>query len=293
MKKFALLVFLFWGCFPQHDDAMRGRISSLSKPAQGIVSVSIEGLESGDTVSFNGNYHAPMQSVFKFPIALCILHKVDSGVLSLEQTMHISKDNFTDTITYSPMRDKYSNKDTDITLKELLTYMVKESDNIVCDLLLEKAGGPKQVENYIHSLGVEGIAIGATEREMHINSDLQYRSWCQAKEMTNLLKIFYRGKCLSKSSTDLLIGLMEEATTGADRIKGLLPKGTIVAHKSGTSGQSHGVSPATNDAGVITLPNGKHLIITVFVTNSKADADTRADVIAKIAKMAYDKMGIN
>ena len=68
-----------------------------------------------------------------------------------------------------------------------------------------------------------------------------------------------------------------------------MPEGTVVAHKTGTSPtNAEGLSPATNDVGIITLPNGKHLAISVFVCNSTDDEATREAVIAKIAKAAWD-----
>lgn len=51
-------------------------------------------------------------------------------------------------------------------------------------------------------------------------------------------------------------GLMTETPTGLQRIKGLLPDGTVVAHKTGTSRTVGGVTAATNDVGLVTLPNG-------------------------------------
>lgn len=250
----------------------------------------MENLETGDTLSYNGTHHSPMQSVFKFPIALAIMGMVDKGKLSLEQKIHVSKEDLSDTETMSPMRDTLPGNDTDISLHELLHYMVAESDNIACDILLEKAGGPKQVQDFIHGLGATQIAIAASEKQMHHDDKLQYLSWCEAKEMTHLLKLFYAGKCLSQSSTDFLRKMMEGTQTSAKRFRALLPKGTVVADKTGTSGTSHGLAPATNDAGIITLPNGHHLILTVFVTDSRANFDTREAVIAKIAKAAYDVM---
>ena len=275
----------------QNQDSLRIVINQIAQDAKGTVCVSIENLETGDTLSYNGTHHSPMQSVFKFPIALAIMDMVDKGKLSLEQKIHVSKEDLSDTETMSPMRDTLSGNDTDITLHELLNYMVAESDNIACDILLEKAGGPKQVENFIHSLGATEIAIAASEKEMHHNDKLQYLSWCEANEMTHLLKLFYTGKCLSKSSTDFLRIMMEGTQTSAKRFRALLPKGTVVADKTGTSGTSNGLAPATNDVGIITLPNGHHLILTVFVTDAKANFDTREAVIAKIAKAAYDQMG--
>ena len=80
-----------------------------------------------------------------------------------------------------------------------------------------------------------------------------------------------------------------EPENPGDRQKGNLPVGTIVMHKTGTSGTRGGVTFATNDIGLITLPDGRRLAIAVFVTDSTADDDTRDAVIARIAKAAYDQ----
>jgi beta-lactamase class A len=118
---------------------------------------------------------------------------------------------------------------------------------------------------------------------------VQYLNWCKPVEMTILLDEFYRGKILSKPNTDFLYKIMTETITGPKRLKGMLPAGTVLAHKTGSSPtNAEGLSPATNDVGIITLPNGKHLVISVFVCNSTDDEATREGVIAKIAKTAFD-----
>src|SRR6185312_6550298 len=256
MRKLPLISLLFFcGCTTQQDNSLRLKVSQITQKADGAVGVSIENLEMGDTLSFNGNYHAPMQSVFKFPIALAILNMVDKGTLSLEQKVHLTQEDFADTNTNSPIREKYQGKATDVTIDELIQYMITRSDNIACDILLEKAGGPKEVEGFIHSLGINGIAIAATEKQMQTDNTLQYKSWCEPKEMTHLLKLFYEGKCLSASSTAFLVKTMEGTLTATKRLKGLLPEGTVVAHKSGSSRTINGITAASNDVGIITLPN--------------------------------------
>ena len=87
----------------------------------------------------------------------------------------------------------------------------------------------------------------------------------------------------------MLLQWMAEASTGVHRIKGDLPAGTIVMHKTGSSGTKNGVTFATNDIGLITLPDGRRLAIAIFVTDSAADEATRDGVIARIAKAAYDQ----
>ena len=72
------------------------------------------------------------------------------------------------------------------------------------------------------------------------------------------------------------------------RLSGDMPPGTLVAHKSGTSGVTNGLAHATNDIGLITLPDGRRLAIAVFVTDSTADEATREKVIARIGRAAYD-----
>ena len=76
---------------------------------------------------------------------------------------------------------------------------------------------------------------------------------------------------------------MLECQTGKGRIKGDLPPGTKVAHKTGTIGGT------VNNTGIIYLPNNLgHVAITVFTKDTTADTDEVEEIIAKIARLAYD-----
>jgi beta-lactamase class A len=82
---------------------------------------------------------------------------------------------------------------------------------------------------------------------------------------------------------------MAESKPGPARLKGFLPAGTVVAHKTGTSGtNAAGISAATNDVGIVTLPDGNHCIIAVFVADSPAGMAQREKTIARIAKAVWD-----
>lgn len=67
--------------------------------------------------------------------------------------------------------------------------------------------------------------------------------------------------------------------------------GTVIAHKTGTAGTFNRLTRATNDAGIITLPNGKHLAITVFISDSHSSDEKRDLTIANIGKAAFDYWG--
>ena len=273
-------------------DSLRTKLECIVGCAKGNIGVAIQGLENNDTLSINGNGIFPMQSVYKFPLALTVLDQVDKGKLSLDQQIYLKKDDLLPK-TWSPLREKYPNGNINITLDELLTYTVSESDNNGCDILFRLVGGTNIVDQYVHNLGITNIAIVATEEEMAKDWEVQYRNWSSPVAMGRLLYMFYHGKILSKKSEDYLMQLMVKTNLHTRRLKGLLPKGTIVAHKSGSSGTNdNGLAAATNDMGIVTLPNGRHFAIVIFISNSKADEKVRDEVIAYISKTVWDYFSV-
>jgi hypothetical protein len=45
---------------------------------------------------------------------------------------------------------------------------------------------------------------------------------------------------------------------------------------------------ATNDIGIITLPDGRHLAVAVFLTDSRSDDAARDKTIARVARAAWE-----
>jgi beta-lactamase class A len=115
-----------------------------------------------------------------------------------------------------------------VTIRELLKYMITESDNVACDILIKLAGGTGMIIKYIHNIGINGIYFRYKETDMHADWSAQYSNWCEATEMVHLLELFYLQKCISNTSTTFLDSLMKENTTGQKRIKALLPKGELL-----------------------------------------------------------------
>lgn len=265
----------------------RNKLDEITKTAHGHVGMAMLSLEDGDTMSLNGHDRFPMQSVFKLPLAMAVLDQVDKGKFALDQIIHIRKEELLPN-TWSPIRDKFP-RGTDMKLKDILAYTVSQSDNNGCDLLFRLVGGTAVVDKYIHGLGIDSIAIKATEEQMAKAWDVQYTNWSSPMAMLQILKKVHSGTALSKVSNDFLLKIMKETTTGPNRMRGLLPKDAVVAHKTGTSGtNAAGLAAATNDVGIVTLPNGKHYAITVFVSNSKAAETTRDGVIAQLTHLFWD-----
>ena len=267
--------------------ALEKRIEEIVKSARAEVGLAVLNLKTNQLTTLNTDKHLPMQSVYKFHLALAVLHEIDKGKLSLEQKILVKKSDLLPNL-WSPMREKYPEGNVELPLSEILKYTVSESDNVGCDLLFKLVGGPKIVNDYIHGLGIKDVAIANNEQEIQGNWSVQFSNWSTATAAVKLLQKFHAKKLLSKNTQTFLWETMSNTVTGPNKIKGMLPKGTLVAHKTGYSGAKEGVVTATNDIGVVQLPNGDAFAIAVFVTNSQENEKTNDGLIAQISKAAWD-----
>jgi beta-lactamase class A len=231
-----------------------------------------------------------MQSVYKLPIAMAVLDRVEHRVFSLDQMVRFLPSDRISKGQHSPLRDAHPQANFDVPLRELLRLAVSESDGVASDILLRLLGGPSTVDLYVHHhLGIEGVRIADSEKVIGLNVAVQYRNYAQPVAMVALLNTLVHNSPLTTEHTGLLMQWMTQTDTGIHRIRGLLPPGTVVAHKTGTSGSDNGITNATNDVGIITLPDGRYLCIAVFVCDSPEKEDTREGVIAKIARVLWDR----
>jgi beta-lactamase class A len=264
------------------------QLAAIAARADGQVGMAVRDLETGQQVLVNGRARFPMQSVFKFPLALAVLHRVDRGEFTLDQVVHISREQLLPG-TWSPIRDAHPDASVDLTLADLLRFVVSQSDNNGCDALFRLMGGTAAVDREVRQLGGRDFAIAATEEEMHRDWQVQFRNWAQPEALVDLLERFDRRHILSETSRAFLWKAMVETTTGPGRLKGRLSKDVIVAHKTGASGKNErGVSAAVNDIGILVLPNGRHIAIAVLVTGATAADEASERVIADVARAVVD-----
>lgn len=271
----------------QRNQELQNQLSQIASTAKGKVGV-VAVLETGETVSLNPSDHFPMQSVYKLPIGMAVMKQVDAGKIKLDQKVSVTKRDFVRAGQHSPIRDQNPNG-VEITVSDLLRYAISESDGTASDVLMKLAGGPKAIQAYLTELKITDMIVLNTEKEIGQDWQTQYRNWASPEAAVSLLRALQERRGLSESSQSLLLRFMTESTPGAKRLKGLLPASTVVAHKTGTSGSQNGITAATNDIGIVALPNGKHFAIAVFVSDSPADEATREGMIAKIAKAAWDE----
>jgi beta-lactamase class A len=260
-----------------------------------------------------------MASTYKVPIAVQLLTRVDKGEVHLDHMVTLAP---TDLHPGSGTLSELFNKPgVALSVRNLLELMLLVSDNSATDLCIKLAGGPEAVTARIRSLGIEDIEVSRPTNRLiadwlgitsHLPAD--DKEWTQttfresiqkesAEEraaaakrfdqdrrdtttpdaMAALLTRIFKKELLKQDSAELLLDIMRRCQTGTGRLKGILPPGTEVAHKTGTIGGT------LNDAGIITLPDGAgHVAIAVYIKSSEKEESERERAIAQIARAVYD-----
>lgn len=297
---------------------LQREVVRLAAIAGGKVGVGVIHLESGRELFVNGDEPYPMASTYKVPIAVQLLTRVDSGKVRLDSMVALKPSDLhpgSGTLT-----QLFDDPGVSLSVRNLLELMLLISDNSATDINLRTAGGGTAVNARLAALGISGISVnrptvdliadaigirnlppedqrtiagfarlaeGVSESAQRDAAKAFYndkRDTATPRGMATLLRAIWDRKALGAESSALLLDIMRRCETGENRIKGLLPPGTTVMHKTGTLGIG-----VANDVGIVELPdNGGHVVLAVFVKESSKDAATQERTIAQIARAAYD-----
>lgn len=264
----------------QLKEAIKGKKAEIG------IAVIIDGK---DTVTVNNDIHYPLMSVFKFHQALALADYMGKQKQSLETRLPIKKSDLKPD-TYSPLRDKYPQGGTEMSIADLLRYTLQQSDNNACDILFNYQGGPDAVNKYIHSLGIRECAIAGTETAMHEDLNLCYENWTTPLAAAELVEIFRKKPLFPNVYKDFIFQTMVECQTGQDRLVApLLDKKVTVGHKTGTGDlNAKGQQIGCNDIGFVLLPGGRTYSIAVFVKDSEENNQANSKIIADISRIVYE-----
>ncbi len=286
----------------KRDAQLESELSAIADAAKGKVGIAAIRLDTGDAALVNANDRFPMQSVYKLPIAMAILDQVRLEKLDLEEKIGVSKEDMVRAGMRSPLRDANPNGG-EFTIRELVRLSMVESDGTASDVLMRLAGADN-IQEFLAEIGIDDLKVINPEKEIGRDWKTQYANYSSPLASAELLRWLdaavraegdqpadntSAGNGHELAEYQTLAKFMADSNPGAERLKGDLPPGTYVAHKTGTSGTQNGITAATNDIGIIHLPDGKRFVIAVFVSDSPADEKTREAVIAKTARTIWDR----
>ena len=248
-------------------------------------------IESGRTVSQHGSDHFPMASVFKFPVAIVVLQRVDAGEFKLDDPITIQPSQFSR--GHSPLRDSANGKPVTATVRRLIELMVVESDNTAVDYFIRRLGA-SSITARIHALGGAGVRVDRPENDIAeaiaAHGIAAYvrdpRDTATPDGMARLLLAFAKRKDgLTPATHDLLLEFMTKSHNPI-RLASALPPGVVVAHKTGT------MPGVFNDVGIITSADGKHHIAIAIFTKKSAsqNEDVALKVVGQIGRAVYNDL---
>jgi beta-lactamase class A len=294
----------------------------IATETDGTVGAAVLHLASGQMVNLHGSERFPLASVCKVPIAMNMLALVDEGKMALDQQIEVlPRDVFSGVSEIArrwPAQRLFP-------LGEMIELMVARSDNTAVEALFRIGGEGPAMATRMRQWTVAGVRVDRSERQCGLDRNgvdhypppaewrdaainaliagtppaTRYRSTQRfltdprdtgtPEGTVQLLAKLFRGELLSKSSTTRLVEILKATTTFPTRLKGLLPPGTVVAHKTGSTETVNGFAAATNDSGVIYLPGNRgELAISIYLKASTRDDASRDRVIARISRAAFD-----
>jgi beta-lactamase class A len=299
----------------QRTDDVGSVSQKIGRVAQGLagrIGFAAQEIGGDEVVALNGDESFAMASTYKVAIAAAVLDRVDKGELSLDQLVEVPPDMFVTGVF--ALAETFPHPGIQLSVANLIEVMITESDNTATDVSMGLAGGPAAVTENLRRLGITDFRVDRTTREILMdfyglpgatpeivaegirnnpalvqaqvdpNPDFEAdpRDHATPLAMLQLLLAIDGGTAMSPESRVFLLGVMSRTRSVPGRLKGLMPMGTPVAHKTGTAG---GIA---NDVGYITLPDGRRFAIAVFTNSNETSVADRDRAIAEIARSLFD-----
>lgn len=284
--------------------------------------VAVKDLRTGKVWAYRGRERFPLQSVFKLPLGWAVLQQVDRGKVALDGTILVRRQDTHIPTTVLTTNDLPA-KGKRFTVRKLIEMAVAVSDNTAADLLMERIGGPAAVTRSIAESGfrvdryerdLQRDSVGLTGVRASIATEAAYtsalarvpvarrveafdrylkdpRDTSTPQAMLAFLERFAKGEGLRPSSQRVLMKIAIGTMTGPNRLRAGLPKGAILAHKTGTGRTIEGRASAINDVGIVTLPGGRRLVVVAFLAGAGGTLKQREAALASVARVAVSALG--
>ena len=302
----------------QRADRLAEQLRTIAA-ADGTIAATVIHLPSGARASVHGDLRLPLMSVFKLPLALVTLHEIDAGRRHLDDVVALTASELRPGV--SPVAQAWQRGDKAPRLEVLLSTVLLDSDNTSGDKLVTLGGGGAALTERLRTMGIHDVWIAEQEIEIDARIDCPgvaapAAGWTPAAigrcrptrdaveaavrheisaapntsstdALAALLVAIDGGSLLSAATQRWLIDALSATRTGPGRLRAGVPAGTRVAHRTGTGVTRNGVNVATNDIGLIWLPDGSRLAIAVLTAGRGDDDAARDATIAAIAHTAY------
>jgi beta-lactamase class A len=305
---------------PSAPGALQARLAKIAKAYGEPVGIAVSDVGAGWVADVNGTEPFPQQSVSKTWVAIAVMDAVDAGRVRLDDTLILTRAD--KSVFFQPVSANITDEGFPITVKDLLRRALVTSDNAANDRLMRLVGGPEAVREVIERKGLEGITVGAEER--HLQARIAGMVWkdgygegqafkdARARlkpEIRDIALAAYlakpldgatpvgivralgglkQGQLLSPDSSQVILDDMADARTGPRRLRGGLPPGWKIAHKTGTGQDWRGASVGINDIALLTAPDGHTYAVAVMIRRTHQAVPARLAMMQSVTRAVAD-----
>mgnify|MGYP003715134623 FL=1 len=306
------------------EEWLDDQLFALGTGLKGKVGIAVYDPARGRMMHFKGTELYPQQSVSKLWVALSALDMADAGRLDLSETAAVRNDDLA--VFHSPIRQSVAAQGSFTTsYADFISRALTQSDNTANDTVLRRIGGPEQVRKTLAKKGFADIRFGPGERPMQ--SQIAGLEWRQPYALGDTffevrktvphdvrkaafdayvddpvdgatpvaiaaaLAQLKQGELLSPANTARFLGWLGEVKSGPNRLKGGLPEGWSIAHKTGT-GQVLDIVPqgtpadqaGYNDVGILTAPDGSVYTVAVMIGRTHVSIPERMEMMHGVVR---------
>ncbi|HCM82559.1 MAG: Beta-lactamase class A-like protein [Microgenomates group bacterium GW2011_GWC1_43_11] len=227
-------------------------------------SVMVKDLKNDFSIDMNANTIFTGASVNKLPILGTLYYLAQKGDIDLDRQITIQPEDIQD---YGTGQIRYDQPGTMYSVKTLSRLMMQKSDNTAAYILGRQVIGIPKIQQLITSWGM-------TQTDMENNKTSN-------TDIALLMEKIYREKVANKALTLEMLSFLKDGTI-EDRIPALLPKETVVYHKTG-----NGVG-FLHDVGIVVGPKTTYYI--GMFTSGVPDEAEAVRILATISRIVYDFM---
>lgn len=233
----------------------------------------------GRQVAWRAGERFAFASANKVFIAAALLAR--SSDADLDTVVHYDR---ADLLAYAPVTSR--SVDTGMTVRALLDAMLRFSDNTAANLLVERVGGPGEVQRFLRGLGDRTTNVDRVEPDLNAATPGDARDTTTPAQFAADLREVLLGSALEPSDRRMVRGTMLRNTTGDATIRAGVDPTWSVADKTGTG--SYGVR---NDIGVVYPPGRAPIVVVVMTSKGAADAEPDDALVAAATRAAVTALG--
>lgn len=249
---------------------------ALERAAGGRLGVCAIDTANGRRAQHRADERFPFCSTFKAMLAAAVLARSVERPALLQQRVTYRQD---DLVRYSPVTERHVG--TGMTVAGLCAAAVQYSDNSAANLLLKLIGGPSAVTAYARAIGDDTFRLDRWETELNTALPGDLRDTTTPAAMAASLRVLALGEALPAAQRAQWIEWLRGNKVGDKRIRAGVLAGWRVGDKTGT-----GDYGTTNDVGVVWPPSRAPIVLAVYYTQTRADAQAKDDVIEAAARIA-------